>query len=207
VDDPDVGSFDRRAAGYDSGPLGRWHGEVVASVADLVVSQGPWPQAVVLDVGCGTGRLLEALTRRLPEARAFVGVDPAAGMVEVARSRCTDPRVRIERAAAENLTLADDSVDLVVSSLSFDHWADQVAGMCEIARVLAPGGRVVLADLIAWWLVVGRPFTRRPRARSVGAVGGILRHAGLRPLQWQPTYRLGPLPLVNAVVADSAGPS
>jgi ubiquinone/menaquinone biosynthesis C-methylase UbiE len=197
----DVESFDRRAASYDAGRLGRWHGQVVASVADLVASRGDAAQAHVLDIGCGTGRLIDTLSQRLPQAASLTGVDPAAAMLEVAASRCSDPRVRLEQAGAERLPLADHSTDLALASLSFDHWSDQAAGLREVARVLAPDGALVLADLVAWWLPAARLLTRRRRARTVGAVDQALRDAGLRPVRWRRVTSLGPVPLVQAVVA------
>ena len=48
--------------------------------------------------------------------------------------------MRLEQAAAERLPFADASFDLVVSAMSFDHWADQELGLAECARVLRPGG-------------------------------------------------------------------
>jgi ubiquinone/menaquinone biosynthesis C-methylase UbiE len=196
-----VESFDRRAASYDDGPLGRWHSQVVVSVADLVVDRGDWPRARVLDIGCGTGLLIDTLACRLPQVASLTGIDPAAGMLEVASGRISDPRARVEQASAERLPVGDSSTDLVVTSLSFDHWTDQAAGLREVARVLAPGGELVLADLFAWWLPAARLVSRRPRARTAGSVLRLLRDAGLRPIRWHRITSLGPLPLVQAVVA------
>ena len=200
----DVESFDRRAATYDDGRLGRWHADVVAKVADLVAREGDRQRAQVLDIGCGTGTLLDTLAGRLPQVACLTGIDPAAGMLDVAARRISDPRVRLEQASAERLPLGEDSSDLVVASLSFDHWSDQSAGLREAARVLTPGGTLVLADLVAWWLPATAVVSRRPRARTVGAVERLLRGAGLRPIRWQRITSFGPLPLVQAVVATSA---
>src|SRR5271165_595488 len=88
------------------------------------------PPAQVLDVGCGTGRLLRAAGMRWPEAE-LIGVDPAQGMVDEAR-RLT-PAATFRRGLAESLPLPDASVDLAVSTLSSHHWRDPGKGVGEIA--------------------------------------------------------------------------
>lgn len=100
--------------------------------------------ASVLDVGCGTGKLLRRVRASWPEAR-LVGVDPANGMIETAQ-RLT-PGAMFFPGMAEALPLQDASIDLALSTLSFHHWQDQAAGVREIARVLRPGGYFVLVDL------------------------------------------------------------
>jgi ubiquinone/menaquinone biosynthesis C-methylase UbiE len=57
-----------------------------------------------------------------------------------------NPKATFRRAFAEALPFPDQSADIVVSSLSFHHWADQEKGLREIARVLRPGGYFCLAD-------------------------------------------------------------
>ena len=73
-------------------------------------------------------------------------MDPAPAMVAVARDRAADERLRFTEGTAERLPAADGHYDLVVAVTSFDHWADQAAGLAECARVLTPGGHLVLAD-------------------------------------------------------------
>ena len=149
-------------------------------------------------MGCGTGALLRLLASRLPGTGELIGVDAAEGMVAAARSPGLDPRIRLEQAAAERLPLDDAAVDLVVSTTSFDHWADQAAGIAECSRVLQPGGTLVLADLFARWLAV---TGRRGRARTRASVEQLLGTADLRVADWNVIYRIGPLPLAQAVVA------
>ncbi len=97
----------------------------------------------ILDVGCGTGRLLRRAVLQWPNAR-LVGVDPAEGMVENAR-RLT-PFATFHVGRGEALPIPDSSVDLAFSTVSFHHWEDQSIGLREILRVLRTGGRFYLAD-------------------------------------------------------------
>jgi len=143
--DRDVQAFDDRAASYESGWRGRLHQEISDRVVALCLSQAPAPRRV-LDVGSGTGYVLRQLAARLPSAGEFLGVDAAPTMIEVARSASSDERLSFVDGTAERLPAGASAYDLVVSTTSFDHWADQAAGIRECARVLAPGGILVLTD-------------------------------------------------------------
>jgi SAM-dependent methyltransferase len=201
--DRDLGSFDRRAASYERDWRSAFHAPVVAAAAEVALAALPDP-AAVLDVGCGTGALLRTVAGRLPAGVELAGVDPAPAMLEVGRAALAGhPRVRLARAVAERLPFRDAAFDLVVTTVSFAHWADQPAGLAEIARVLRPGGRLVLADLFAiGWL---RPVTalgrRRDRVHTPAELEAMFANAGLAPIAWERVYDLGPLPLVRAVVA------
>ena len=102
------------------------------------------PPGIVLDIGCGTGRLLRRIALRWPLAR-LTGVDPAEGMIEKARPLA--PSVTFLVGSGEKIPLPDSSVDAAFSTVSFHHWADQAAGVREVARVLRPGGLFCLADI------------------------------------------------------------
>ena len=192
----DVRAFDQRAATYDSGWLGRVHAEISDRVADLALRQEPAPRRV-LDVGSGTGYLLNLLASRLPDAAEFTGVDAAPAMVTAARARTTDQRARFVQGAAEQLPIDDGGYDLVVSATSFDHWEDQGAGLAECRRALAPGGHLVLADLFSplLWptLIAGRRGKARTRARATR----LITAAGLSSPQWHHVYAA----IIQAVTA------
>ena len=98
----------------------------------------------IVDVGCGTGRLLRKARERWPQAR-LTGVDPAEGMVKKARQMMRDSTFIVS--PAESIPLPDMSVDLVFSTTSFHHWSDQLQGIREIRRVLRLGGQFFLADI------------------------------------------------------------
>ncbi len=143
----DIARFDQWSGSYDRTPGQSFFRRIHRPVVEAICSRRAMPRRVV-DIGCGTGRLLEKVLHRLPDAE-LVGVDPAEGMIAVASQRFTaEPRVRLEVAMAEHLPLADASVDVVTTTMSFHHWADQDAALREVARVLAPGGRFLLADVL-----------------------------------------------------------
>jgi ubiquinone/menaquinone biosynthesis C-methylase UbiE len=185
--DRDVRAFDERAASYESGRHGQLHKEISDRVVKLALSCGPAPRRV-LDVGCGTGYVLRQLATRLPGAREFLGVDPAPTMIEVARSASSDERVNFVRGTAERLPAEDDGYDLVVSTTSFDHWTDQAAGMRECARVLAPGGVLVLTDQFSNLLRPTLLGSRRGKARTRSRATRLITAADLRDPQWHRCY-------------------
>lgn len=192
----DVQAFANRARVYQDGLLGQMHRDIVARTIDLALSLGPAPRRV-LDVGCGTGLLLRELSQRLPEARELTGVDAAAAMIDAAsaagdpalgRARQTDDRLRYLHGCAERLPFDDASFDLVISTTSFDHWADQGVGLAECHRVLAPGGRVVLTDLFSLALLPTLIGTRSDRARTQLRATKLLAAAGFRSVVWHRLY-------------------
>jgi ubiquinone/menaquinone biosynthesis C-methylase UbiE len=181
--DRDVAAFDARAPGYESGWRGRLHHQIADRTADLALTRVPAPQRV-LDVGCGTGYLLRQLATRCPQAAELAGIDPAPGMIEAARAAASDDRLRLRPGTAEDLPWAAGFFDLVVSSTSFDHWADQRAGLAECARVLAPGGWLVLTDQFSAWLVPTLIGSRRDKARTKRRAARLLTAAGFRDIGW-----------------------
>jgi ubiquinone/menaquinone biosynthesis C-methylase UbiE len=135
------------------------------------------------------------------ETAQLAGVDPVPGMVSRSRASLeSDPRIVIEQGAAEQLPFGAGVFDLVVSTMSFDHWSDQSQGLGECKRVLQDGGRLVIADLFAAWLRPTVMLGRRERARTIQQATQVLEAAGLRDLRWHRIYDLGPFPLVRAVI-------
>jgi ubiquinone/menaquinone biosynthesis C-methylase UbiE len=141
------------------------------SVLDLV--PGDLQPENILDVGCGTGRLLRRLGQQFPQAR-LNGVDLAEEMI--AQANRLTPGARFYVGQAETLPLPDASVDLVLSTMSFHHWADQVQGIRQVARVLRPGGVFILADAIMpywlWWIFRhGQHVSARQRGAMFAQAG------------------------------------
>ncbi|MEV6631951.1 class I SAM-dependent methyltransferase [Actinoplanes sp. NPDC051470] len=96
----------------------------------------PGGQPRVLDLGAGTGKLTRGLTERgLP----VTAVDPSEGML--AELRRVLPAVDTHQGSAEHIPLPDNAVDVVLIAQAW-HWVDRERAVPEIARVLAPGGRL-----------------------------------------------------------------
>ena len=151
--DHDVDRFDRWARSYDRHWMQRTIFEPVQrTVLTLAAQEVPQP-AAILDVGCGTGRLLQLAEGQFPSAK-LVGVDAAAEMVrQAAASTTPGSAIRFQQATAEELPFPNSQFDLIFSTLTFHHWRDQGKGIAEVARVLAPNGRWLLADFMATGLV------------------------------------------------------
>jgi ubiquinone/menaquinone biosynthesis C-methylase UbiE len=133
--------FDRRARAYESGVTSRWRDPVQrASLEALELTRADR----VLDVGCGTGAATRAAA---PLAESVVGMDLSPEMirqaVELARGV---GNVRFEVGDAEEQSFDDGAFTAVLCSNSFHHYPDPARAVAEMARVLAPGGRLVIGD-------------------------------------------------------------
>jgi arsenite methyltransferase len=109
------------------------------------------PGSVVLDLGCGAGTdLLIAAQMTGPEGRV-IGVDMTPSMLERARASAHEmglANVELHESLIESLPLDDGSVDVVISNGVIDLVPDKDAVFDEIDRILRPGGRVQLADVV-----------------------------------------------------------
>jgi arsenite methyltransferase len=109
------------------------------------------PGEVVLDLGCGAGTdLLIAAQMTGPDGRA-IGVDMTATMLTRVRESAAEmglTNVELHETLIEQLPLKDASVDVVISNGVLDLVPDKDAVMDEIDRVLRPGGRLQLADVV-----------------------------------------------------------
>ncbi|HXC78975.1 MAG TPA: class I SAM-dependent methyltransferase [Candidatus Acidoferrum sp.] len=144
----DVDRFNRWASDYDRHWMQRVIFEPVQrTVLKLAAEQVPHP-AAILDVGCGTGRLLGLAQGRFPGAR-LDGVDAAIEMVRQAQTTSPGSAIQFQQGVAEELPFPERSFDLVFSTMTFHHWSDQGRGIAEIARVLKPDGRWLLAEFVA----------------------------------------------------------
>jgi SAM-dependent methyltransferase len=119
-----------------------------------------------LDVGSGTGRYTSAL------AAAFgpvTGVEPSVRMLEVARERSGHPDVRYLEGSAEDMPVPSGSADYALMYLSWAHVQGKQRAVRELARVLRPGGRLLLRTQFSdhmprlWWL---EPFPRGDEAHA-----------------------------------------
>ena len=192
----DLDAFNDRATGYDHGWRGRLHHEIADRTASLAVATSASPSRV-LDVGCGTGYLLRTLARRYPDAQRLCGIDAAPQMIAAASAFTQDDRLSCNVGVAEKLDYTDGTFDLIVSTTSFDHWTDQRAGLVECARVLRPGGHLVLVDQFSRWLLPTVATSRRGKARTKGRATNLLLRTGFCSPQWHRLYAV----IINAVTA------
>lgn len=145
VPDFDPGAFRTfEAASWDDGraePYDRAFGPVTSLVAGpLLDAAATGAGTRLLDVACGPGYVAGLAASR---GAIATGVDIAPQMLELARA--LHPGVDFRAAEAESLPFADASFDAVVASFLLPHLADAPAAVAELARVLAPGGRLALS--------------------------------------------------------------
>jgi demethylmenaquinone methyltransferase/2-methoxy-6-polyprenyl-1,4-benzoquinol methylase len=134
--------FDRIVGRYDllndalSFGFDRWWRRRTS--ATVAVPRG----SIVLDLGCGTGRLGELLADRC----RVVGVDVSLAMLAAARRRL-GPRVRLVQGSAFGLPFSDRTIDGAVSGFVLRNLDDLPAAFAELARVLRPGSPAAIVDI------------------------------------------------------------
>ena len=109
------------------------------------------PGSVVLDLGCGAGTDLLIAAQMTGPAGRVIGVDMTAAMLERARASADEmglAGVELHESLIEALPVDDESVDVVISNGVIDLVPDKERVFDEINRVLCPGGRLQLADVI-----------------------------------------------------------
>jgi ubiquinone/menaquinone biosynthesis C-methylase UbiE len=150
--------FDRWSRRYDRSPTQTLLFQPVQRSVVAALSSRLPHRAAVLDIGCGTGRLLERLDGALPGV-TLVGLDRVSGMLAAARHRRAP--LLLARGTAEQLPYRDATFDAVLTTVSFHHWSDKRAAIAEVFRVLKPAGLFALTDVspddAPGWL----PFVRR----------------------------------------------
>jgi ubiquinone/menaquinone biosynthesis C-methylase UbiE len=121
------------------------------SDAEILARAGVAHGDRVLDVGTGPGYLALAASNLVGPDGGAVGIDASPEMIERARTRAARQGSRAEYfvAAAESLPFDDDTFDVAVSRLVFHHLPGDVktAALSEVARVLKPGGRILVVDM------------------------------------------------------------
>jgi ubiquinone/menaquinone biosynthesis C-methylase UbiE len=121
-----------------------------ADVLDRIrAAIGPTKTTEILDVGCGPGILVAALAEEVREVVAF---DLTPEMLEKAQQRCQKAglrNVRFELGRAEALPFPPEGFDAVVTRATLHHFPDPQRVVREMARVVRPNGKLVLADVVS----------------------------------------------------------
>lgn len=136
----------------ETGDFGRAHVLDAPMLARATRHGAAW----VLDVGCGEGRFCRMLRAA---GQAPVGLDPTVALLRQARAR--DPAGDYREGRAESLPFGDAGFDLVVSYLSLIDIPDLDAAVAEMARVLRPGGHLLIANLTSFATAASPPGWRR----------------------------------------------
>ncbi len=135
----------------------------------------------VADLGCGTGQTLAQLA---PVACAAIGVDREPRMLDVARARVPD--VQLKRGELHALPLDSDSIDAAICMLVLHHVTELAPALLEVARVLRPGGHLVIVDMIEHARDAARHRVDYPHLGfSEAGLGELARDAGLVPEAWR----------------------
>lgn len=172
--------WDRKSATYDA-EMGVWDRRLFGDSREWACGQA---SGDVLEVAVGTGLNLP----NYPAAVTLTGLDLSAGMLDLARARSRDlgRAVTLREGSAHALPFPDAAFDTVVCTFGLCAIPDPATAVAEMARVLRPGGRLILVDHVAssaWlvrgmqWLVelasvplAGEHFRRRP-LKLVEALG------------------------------------
>jgi len=139
---------------------------------------GIQPGEQVLEVGCGTGDVALVAKQRAGTSGTVYGIDPSPEMLAVARDKAAriGTSVDFQVGVIEALPFPDAGIDVVLSSLMMHHLPGDVKrrGLAEVARVLKPGGRLLIVDF-------KRPTTHWARILNTLIFHGTLR-AGVHDL-------------------------
>src|SRR3954454_13955413 len=192
--------------------FGGWFAEEVAGLADVR------PGDSVLDLGCGTAKVLAALAQRQQSAR-LVGVDPDPRILAIARRRLEEVggTAELQRGYAQGLPFPAGTFDLVLSTLVFHHLPDDTkrVTLAEMARVLRPGGRFLLIDFGRPETVVPRTLVRlgsvfdgrdNMRGNLTGCLPLMLHEAGFQVAEVRPPYHAVRYLLARSLSASPTAP-
>ncbi len=136
----------------------------------------------VLDIGCGPGAAVRAAAPLVEEA---VGADPSDRMLRMARRRSRAlSNVRYHQAPAHHLPFGDDVFTAVWTVHSMHHWGDEEAGVSEVLRVLASGGRFLVVEQ----LDPGKPWGIDEA--GIDRITSMTQDAGFADVQWT-KHRVG----------------
>jgi arsenite methyltransferase len=149
-----VGPDSAKRLGYDAAEIDALPPRVTESFAGVgnpLALGDPRPGEVVLDLGCGAGLDSILAARRVGPTGRVIGVDMTGPMVEKARANASAVSIgnaEFHRGEADRLPVGDGSVDVVISNGVFNLCPDKPRALAEVFRVLRPGGRLQMADIL-----------------------------------------------------------
>lgn len=145
--------FNRQAAAYDQNTSVYYSGPAKISCSDAIPFLLTHSFHSLLDVGCGTGYLIDNLSRE--HAASYCGLDISENMLAVARAKQI-PNAAFVQGRSDALPYPDEAFDVVTCIQSFHHYPSPDKAMQEAWRVLKPGGLYLLSDTgvggVAGWL-------------------------------------------------------
>lgn len=133
---------------------------------------------MLLDVATGTGDLAIAMSKAMPTA-TITGIDLCEEMLEVARNKNTNPQITFLQGDAEQLSVDDNSIDVVTAAFGVRNFENLEKGLQEMHRVLKSGGKVVILEF------------SMPRNRIINAIYSF--------------YFKNLLPLVGGIISGDRG--
>ena len=157
-----VTAYQQHSVGYDEHAGGGLFTIDEPVVAEYLDGREP---GVALDAACGTGRFAEFLARR---GHQVIGVDSSPDMLAHARRRVPEGQFHV--AELDQLPLPDDSVDVIVCALALVHVPRLQPVLAEFARVLRPGGDLVISDIHHEHVTRGSVIKARGPAGEPGIV-------------------------------------
>jgi ubiquinone/menaquinone biosynthesis C-methylase UbiE len=143
IEEHNIKRFNKWAGSYDTGIAGIFYKMCYRKIRPLLSLQDGMK---VLDVGCGTGSLLKELSRSGKELNLY-GIDLSSEMIRAAREKLKDEKhVELHEASAADLPFESNFFDYIVCMNSLHHHADPNQSLTEMARILKPGGVMILTD-------------------------------------------------------------
>jgi SAM-dependent methyltransferase len=136
-DKSDIAGVYDEARAFAPGALRQWLDLLSAHVGQQTI-------ALIVDLGCGTGRFTGPLADHF--GARVIGIDPSQKMLDQARRKPMSERITFERAAAEALPISDDAVDMVFMSRVFHHFSNRAVVAKECRRVLHDDGYLFIRN-------------------------------------------------------------
>lgn len=175
--------FDAIAHGYDrwsrilsANGITHWR---AAALKALDIQSGN----TVLDIGCGTGTATYAMARQVIPGGEVIGLDPSPEMLAKARRErpAQAGNIQWRLGVAEELPLEDHRVDRIAIFFALRNMKDWRQGLMEAQRVLRPGGRLTILEML-------QPSTTRAvlAVRALEAITAPFRSARMEPFRWLP---------------------